>query len=60
MTSKDETVESIIECSSKIDLPIWLSISCAMNNEKRKLMLSKLKNLNFQEVYLKYKLMLLV
>ena len=38
MASKNETVESIIECSSKIDLPIWLSISCAMNNEKRKLM----------------------
>ena len=38
MTSKDETVESIIECSSKINLPVWLSISCAMNNEEGKLM----------------------
>ena len=38
MTSKDETVESIVECSSKINLPVWLSISCAMNNEEGKLM----------------------
>ena len=38
MTSKDETVETMIECSSKINLPIWLSISCAMNNEEEKLM----------------------
>ena len=35
MTSKDETVESIIECSSKIDLPIWLSISCVFDKNKK-------------------------
>ena len=38
MTSKDETVETIIECSSKINLPVWLSISCAMNFNEEKLM----------------------
>ena len=38
MTSKDETVETIIECSYKINLPVWLSISCAMNFNEGKLM----------------------
>ena len=38
MTSKDRTVENIIECSNNVDLPIWLSISCAMNKYEGKLM----------------------
>ena len=38
MTSKNSTVETIIECSLQINLPIWLSISCALNKEDEKLM----------------------
>ena len=38
MTSKNSTVETIIECSLQINLPIWLSISCAFNKEDEKLM----------------------
>ena len=38
MTSKDRTVENIIECSNNINLPIWLSISCAINKEESILM----------------------
>ena len=38
MTSKNSTVETIIECSLQINLPIWLSISCALNKDDEKLM----------------------
>ena len=38
MSSQADIVEALVECSNKINLPIWLSISCAMNNEERKLM----------------------
>jgi homocysteine S-methyltransferase len=38
MTSKNSTVETIIECSLQINLPIWLSISCAFNKEDERLM----------------------
>ena len=38
MTSKNSTVETIIECSLQINLPIWLSISCAFNKDDEKLM----------------------
>ena len=38
MTSKDETVETIIECSYKINLPVWLSISCALDKDNGNLM----------------------
>ena len=38
MTSKNSTVETIIECSLQINLPIWLSISCALNKDDAKLM----------------------
>ena len=39
MSSQADIVETIIECSSKIDLPIWLSISCVMNDDTNKIML---------------------
>ena len=38
MTSKDRTVENIIECSKNVKLPIWLSISCAINEDENILM----------------------
>ena len=38
MTAKNLTVETIIECSLQINLPIWLSISCALNKDDEKLM----------------------
>ena len=38
MTSKNSTVETIIECSLQINLPVWLSISCALNKDDEKLM----------------------
>jgi S-methylmethionine-dependent homocysteine/selenocysteine methylase len=38
MTSKNSTVETIIECSLQINLPIWLSISCALDKDDKKLM----------------------
>ena len=38
MTSKDRTVENIIECSKDINLPVWLSISCAINEDENILM----------------------
>ena len=46
MTSKNKTVEAIIECSSKINLPIWLSISCALNKKNEKLMHGYQENIN--------------
>ena len=39
MSSQADIVETIIECSSKIDLPIWLSISCVMDDDTNKIML---------------------
>jgi S-methylmethionine-dependent homocysteine/selenocysteine methylase len=38
MTAKNSTVETIIECSLQINLPIWLSISCALNKDDEILM----------------------
>ena len=38
MTSKDRTVENIIECSKNVKLPIWLSTSCAINEDENILM----------------------
>ena len=34
MSSQADIVETLIECSSKIKLPIWLSISCVFNKDK--------------------------
>ena len=39
MSSQADIVEAIIECSSKIKLPVWLSISCVMDNKSQKVML---------------------
>ena len=34
MSSQADIVETIIECSSNINLPVWLSISCVMEDKK--------------------------
>ncbi len=34
MSSQADIVETIIECSSNISLPVWLSISCVMEDKK--------------------------
>ena len=49
MTSKNATVETIIECSTKINLPIWLSISCALSEKDKKLMHGYQENMENSE-----------
>ena len=39
MSSQADIVETIIECSTKIDMPVWLSISCVMDEENQRVML---------------------
>jgi len=39
MSSQADIVETIIECSSQTKLPIWLSISCVINDNTNKVML---------------------
>ena len=39
MSSQADIVETIIECSLETKLPIWLSISCVMDNDNKKVML---------------------
>jgi len=39
MSSQADIVETIIECSSNISLPVWLSISCVMKDKNKKIML---------------------
>ena len=39
MSSQADIVETIIECSSNISLPVWLSISCVMKDRNKKIML---------------------
>ena len=39
MSSQADIVETIIECSQKTNLPVWLSISCVMNAKNDKVML---------------------
>ena len=39
MSSQADIVETIIECSLETKLPVWLSISCVMDNDNKKVML---------------------
>jgi len=39
MSSQADIVETIIECSSQTKLPVWLSISCVINDNTNKIML---------------------
>jgi len=45
MSSQEDIVEALLECSSKINIPTWLSISCVFNNN-RKVMLGYDDNKN--------------
>ncbi len=38
MSSQTKIVEALIECSQKINIPVWLSISCALDLKKNTLM----------------------
>ena len=35
MSSQADIVEALVECSNKINLPIWLSISCVFDKNKK-------------------------
>ena len=39
MSSQADIVQTMIECSYKINIPVWLSISCVMDNETKNVML---------------------
>ena len=39
MSSQADIVETIVECSSQTKLPVWLSISCVMDDNTNKVML---------------------
>ena len=39
MSSQADIVETIVECSSQTKLPVWLSISCVINDNTNKVML---------------------
>ena len=39
MSSQADIVETIVECSSQTKLPVWLSISCVINDNTNKIML---------------------
>ena len=39
MSSQADIVQAMIECSTKINLPVWLSVSCVIDNKMNKVML---------------------
>ena len=39
MTSEVDTVKTLIDCSKKVNLPTWISVSCAFDLETNKVML---------------------
>ena len=39
MTSETDTIENLIDCSKDVKLPIWLSVSCALDPKSNKIML---------------------
>ncbi len=39
MSSQADIVQAMIECSLKINLPVWLSVSCVIDNNTKKVML---------------------
>ena len=46
MTSSTRTIESLLDSSDQFDLPVWLSISCALDRKSNKLMLGYQESLN--------------
>ena len=51
MTSSSRTIETILECSNKTNLPVWLSISCALDREQNKLMLGYQESINHSKAF---------
>ena len=51
MTSSTRTIETILESSNKSNLPVWLSISCALDREQNKLMLGYQESLYRSEAF---------
>ena len=51
MTSSTRTIEAILECSNKTNLPVWLSISCALDREQNKLMLGYQESINYSKAF---------
>jgi homocysteine S-methyltransferase len=51
MTSSTRTIETILESSNKSNLPVWLSISCALDREQNKLMLGYQESLYHSEAF---------
>ena len=39
MSSQAEIVQAMIECSTKINLPVWLSVSCVIDDKTNEVML---------------------
>ena len=50
MNSETDTIENLLECSQKITLPIWLSISCALDPKSKKIMLGYQESINNTKV----------
>ena len=51
MTSSTRTIESLLDSSDQFDLPVWLSISCALDRKSNKLMLGYQESLNNSEAF---------
>ena len=51
MTSSTRTIEAILESSNKTNLPVWLSISCALDIEQNKLMLGYQESINHSKAF---------
>ena len=51
MTSSTRTIEAILESSNKTNLPVWLSISCALDREQNKLMLGYQESINYSKAF---------
>ena len=51
MTSQTSTVKTLLDCSSSINLPIWLSISCAYNQQEDKIMHGYQESMNNSEAH---------
>ena len=51
MTSSSKTIEAILECSNKTNLPVWLSISCALDRKQNKLMLGYQESINYSKAF---------
>ena len=48
MSSQEDIIEAVLECSNKINLPTWLSISCVFD-ENKKVMLGYNDNMSATE-----------